>query len=102
MTENLIAAAEAYEQNLGAVLTRYRSGFTGKPAMLLLVCAHFPMTQTLIKIIITAIPCMDMQVFECVCVRGWVGGMGLCRLSPGLYKRDQILLMSKPFDYNCK
>lgn len=41
--------------------------------LLLLVCAHFPMTQTLIKIIITVAPCMALQ---------W----GLCRLRPSLCK----------------
>lgn len=39
--------------------------------LLLLVCAHFPMTPTLIKIIISAAPRMALQ---------W----GLCRLSRGL------------------
>lgn len=50
--------------------------------LLLLVCAHFPMTPTLIKIIISVAPRMALQ---------W----GLCRLSRGLCKPlgDQLFCL---------
>lgn len=56
MTQNLIAAAEAYEQNRRGEQGNERLFVHfGLGVVLLLVCAHFPMTQTLIKIIIAVV-----------------------------------------------
>lgn len=75
--EYLIATAE-----LGscAALVRYGCCFLWEVILLLLVCTHFPMTQTKIKIIISVATCMALQ---------W----GRCRLRPNLCKTLRVQLL---------
>lgn len=60
------------------------AGFGLEVALLLLVCAHFQMTPTLIKIIIAAAPRVAPQ---------WEGGE--CRLRPGSSKPSAISYSSE-------
>lgn len=80
----LIAGIEASASGDVGGLAVYRSGccFGWEVRLSLLVCAHFPMTQTLIKIIISVATRMALW---------W----GLCRLRPGRRKapRDRLFCL---------